>query len=299
MQYAKSLRYGIFVDAETSNYLQYSQWRLVCPCCNEPVFLVKGSHRPEHARVAPKSKQLVIVREAKVKAFFSHFDNLASEKCENYNKSITEKQIKTYATTSRQQRLKYWQENFLKAIGYYNAGCKSSFFTLFRRTNQHLPDINNKGIKAVQKEVASDLIELLNKADRASILEVARSHLVKLQTHENPLSLMDLGDITDTTEELKDNFLDWTRSFDIEMQLSLVAEVVDFFKTKAIAQIKEEIFELIFARVAVTIGPEKMTPLLKVSTGESEQEQQQKYYQLRSLLVGELVFLIAITDWSS
>lgn len=71
MKYAKSLLYGIIVDAIACDYHDYANWQLRCPKCGEPVYLIGASKRQEHARLAPKSKQIVIVRSAEITASFA------------------------------------------------------------------------------------------------------------------------------------------------------------------------------------------------------------------------------------
>lgn len=148
MEKAKSLKYGVFINAKDASYDSYKDMQLVCPCCNKPVFKTSEKYRPAHTRKAPKTKQLVCVKESEVRAAFAHFGE-ANEQCENYNKSISKKEIQQFEFTSRQQRIKKWESSFLDIVG-YEKKMKNSLANKYRdRIRQAGGDISSKSLAEV------------------------------------------------------------------------------------------------------------------------------------------------------
>lgn len=152
MRYAKSLLYGIIVDASNSNYRDYVNWQIRCPKCGEPVYLIGGSKRQEHARLAPKSKQIVLVKSADISPSFAHFKGLADERCENFSNQINQNYINSFYKSNREQRLKIYNSRFLEIVGYDEKEMRGCFFNAFKAINK----TDNKVTKGVEKEVVKD-----------------------------------------------------------------------------------------------------------------------------------------------
>ena len=108
MKEAKSIyKGGEIVYASECNYESAKKLGIVCPFCNEPLFW-----RDEFARLAPKTKDIVIVD-----SHFAHYANVDGSVCEK--RSITPEGrafIEQISSESRGQRLKLFEKYFLKMV---------------------------------------------------------------------------------------------------------------------------------------------------------------------------------------
>ncbi|PHJ59603.1 hypothetical protein VF14_09030 [Nostoc linckia z18] len=285
MRYAKSLLYGVIVNASECGYRNYANWQLRCPKCGEPVYLIAASKRQEHARLAPKSKQIVLVRSAEVSPSFAHFKGLADESCENFNHQINQSYINRFNAINRQQRLKIYNSRFLEIVGYDKHEMRGCFFSAFKLAN----NLDNKTTKKIEKEVAESFWGIAS--DLKTFQSGARMLLENLKGAGNPLVHFDTSRADEST---KQNFLHWINRIDIEMQMTLVSEAIDFLKTRAAKAIALEIFELAFFRM---IYRKDNLKLLKIGKPTIEEESKQ-YSKMIGLCIVDLVEIFALTDWA-
>ena len=285
MKYAKSLLYGIIVDASNCNYHDYANWQLRCPKCGEPVYLIGASRRQEHARLAPKSRQIVLVRSAEVTASFGHFKGLADEACENFNSQISKSYIEKFERINREQRLKVYNQRFLEIVG-YNKAMRSCFFNAFKKANK----LDNKTVKSLQSDMVKDFFHV---AIDVAQFRIATTELLKgVKSEDNPLVRFDTSRASDS--EMK-QFVSWVKTLDIDMQLILVSEAVDFLKTRAAKAIALELFELSFSRL---IFHRTDIPSFIKITDKNIEKQDAQYRFFIELCVTELAQIFALTDWA-
>jgi hypothetical protein len=286
VKYAKSLLYGIIVDASACDYRDYANWQLRCPKCGEPVYLIGASKRQEHARLAPKSKQIVLVRSAEVTASFAHFKGLADDDCENFNSQISKNYIERFERVNREQRLKVYNEKFLEIVSYEKKTMGSCFFTAFKKANK----IDNKTVKSIESDAVKDFLHVA--VDVAQFQSATRALLESIKSEKNPLSRFDTSRAKDT--EMK-QFVSWVMALDIDRQIILVSEAVDFLKTRAAKAIALQLFELSFYRLI--FHRSDIPSLLKITDRDIE-EQDIQYRRLIEFCVTELAQIFALTDWA-
>lgn len=285
MKCAKSLLYGVVVDASICDYQDYANWQLRCPKCGEPVYLIGASERQEHARLAPKSKQIVLVRSAKVTASFGHFKGLADETCENFNSQIDNVYIKRFERANREQRLRIYNQKFLEIIG-YSKEIRGCFFNAFKKANK----VNNKIVKSIESGAAEDFLHV---ASDVAQMELATKELLKeIKSDSSPLSRFDTSKASD--KEMK-QFANWIQSLNIDRQMILISEVNEFLKSRAAKAIALQLFELSFSRLI--FHRTDIAHLIAVTDREIE-EQNANYRFLIELCVTELAQILALTDWA-
>lgn len=284
MKYAKSLLYGIIVDASVCNYKDYANWQLRCPKCGEPVHLIGASKRQEHARLAPKSKQIVLVKEAVVTASFGHFKGLADVACENFNSQISKSYIERFERINREQRLKVYNHRFLEIVG-YDKKMRGCFFDAFKKVNK----VNNKTVKSIESDAAKDFLHVA--VDVVQLHTGVKALLEGIKSESNPLNRFDT---TRASESSVKQFMDWVKVLDIDRQMILVSEAVDFLKTRAAKSIALQLFELSFSRLI--FHRTDIPNLIKV-TDKDIKEQDAQYRFFIELCVTELARILALTDW--
>lgn len=285
MKYAKSLLYGVIVDASNCNYRDYANWQLRCPKCGEPVHLIGASKRQEHARLAPKSRQIVLVRSAEITASFGHFKGLADEACENFNSQISKSYIEKFERTNREQRLKVYNQKFLEIVG-YDKTMRSCFFNAFKKVNK----LDNKTVKSIETDAVKDFLHVA--VDIVQFHVGAREVLKEIKSENNPLVRFDT---TKATDSEMNQFASWVKALDIDMQVLLMTEAVDFLKTRAAKAIALELFELSFSRL---IFHRTDIPSLIKITGGNIEEQNAQYRFFIELCVTKLAQIFALTDWA-
>lgn len=288
MKYAKSLLYGIIVDAAECDYRDYSNWQLRCPKCGEPVYLIGASKRQEHARLAPKSKEIVLVKSSEISPSFAHFKGLADEQCENFNRQIDKGYINRFGQVNREQRLKIYNSRFLEIVGYDKKEMKGCFFTAFKKVN----GLDNKLCKGIEKEVVKDFYDVVSTEDTTKFYDHAKALLEKFKAAADPLTYFDTSRAND---EAKLGFLRWVRGIDTDMQMTLVVEAIAFLKTRAAKAIALELFELAFFRMIFRY--EDGATLLKI--GEKAMEEENiRYTKMIQLCVTDLIEIFVLTDWA-
>ena len=224
MRYASSLLYGgMLVDAQGASYQDYSRLLLQCPFCKEPVFLSAAKHRIEHARLAPKSKQIVLVKECVVSASFAHFKSVAANKCEIKAKYINQGDIKRGIVRGRNQRLKFFQSRFGQIIfsGFEND--LNSAFDFYKRANCSLPEYM---INEIAQYFINEVVKKFKAIDNDSVKNFGGKLLSEAAAHPNDFV------ITESEAELN-KATAWLNCLEIELHLQIVCEAVEFLKTKS------------------------------------------------------------------
>ncbi|MBH8566738.1 hypothetical protein I8748_32080 [Nostoc sp. CENA67] len=285
MRYAKSLLYGIIIDAVDCSYRDYANWQLRCPKCGEPVYLIGATKRTEHARLAPKSKQIVLVKSAEISPSFAHFKGLADESCINFNNQINQSYINKFQSINREQRLKVYNSRFLEIIGYDKKEMRGCFFRVFKQINK----LDNKTTKKAEKQVIDSFWDVVY--DLATFQGGARMILENLKSEENPLSRFD---VSMASQEVQHKFLDWLKTVDTDIQIMLVSEAIAFLKTRAARAIAAEIFELAFYRM---IFRKDNLKLLQVGDKPTMEEEDEQYRRMIHLMIVDLTEIFALTDW--
>ncbi|MDM9583090.1 hypothetical protein [Nostoc sp. GT001] len=288
MRYAKSLLYGVIVDASESSYRDYANWQLRCPKCGEPIYLIGASKRREHTRLAPKSKQIVLVKSAEVRPSFAHFKSLADATCENFNSQISQVDINRFNAKNREQRLKIYNSRFLEIVGYDKDSMRGCFFNAFKKVN----NCNNKAAKAVEKSTATDFLGLAVKFNPEIFKEASRMRLEEIKAEENPLNCVDASFVDEAATK---SFLIWLNKLDIDMQTIFVGEAISFLKTNACKAIALQLFELAFHRLA--LHNKNISNLIDVSKVFSKNQEDEQYTKFIHLCVNELIEIFALTDW--
>jgi hypothetical protein len=108
MKEAKSIyKGGEIVYASECDYESAKKLGIVCPFCNEPLFW-----RDEFARLAPKTKDIVIVD-----SHFAHYANVDGSICEKRSLTPEGRQfIEEINSTNRGQRLLLFERYFLRMV---------------------------------------------------------------------------------------------------------------------------------------------------------------------------------------
>lgn len=221
MRYASSLLYGgMLVDAEKANYQDYSKLLLRCPFCGEPVFLSAASYRAEHARLAPKSKKIVLVRETNVSASFNHYHGLA-ENCELRSRTISDRDIQCSFVKGRNQRLKFFQKRFWEILTEGKEDEKFySIRELMHKANPFVPaQILDKAIA----DTINDIGEKFKNADH----KYYASEILR-QAMEHPDELIVAETSSDRIEAIN-----WLMKLEMDLHLQIVQEACDYLCTKS------------------------------------------------------------------
>lgn len=146
MKEAKSMyKGGEIVYASECNYESAKKMGIVCPFCNEPLFW-----RDEFAKLAPKSKNIVIID-----SHFVHYPNVDGSICEK--RSITPEGrafIEQISSESRGQRLRLFERHFLNMIA------KSLYLTYDEKLSL--------GLKAI-KEIEIGVMRMWNETTREEV----------------------------------------------------------------------------------------------------------------------------------
>lgn len=245
MDKALSLKYGQLVNSNDVSYDAYKEYLLVCPHCKEPVYLVAGSHRKEHTRIAPKSRQLVTVKEAEVTAAFSHYNK--SSKCELVTSSLSQKNIFRMSAIAKGQRKKYFEDNFLDLMRYNKRSMKNIVFnTLSKVLEQHEQPQDNKKIKGCLKLMKNGFMKFFREAKYLPSLHREKLYLISVS--EDPLEHFELFN---SDQETIQKFNQWAKTFDLELQYKLCDEVFDFLSTNTAQSLGYEILDLSFYRYII------------------------------------------------
>jgi hypothetical protein len=216
MEWAKSvLLGGELVSAKNADYTDAKKLILVCPFCNEGVYLIKGHPRKEHARLAPKSKQIVLVKQAEIANSFGHFHKLAND-CELKATQISKEAIARAATAAKGQRLKFLRNRLGSILFTEN---ESFSINIQERLLK-----DNKGISLTQAEkIEQELEDGIVTIYRDSIPGIKKKakELVELSKKKPAL-------VTNTKEAIE-----WLKKLEGEIHLKIIEEVLEFLATKS------------------------------------------------------------------
>jgi hypothetical protein len=244
MQYASSLLYGgMLVDAEKADYKDYARLLLRCPFCGEAVFLVAGKHRDEHARLSPKSKQIVLVKASSVSPAFAHFPGVANQNCELRSAKINSSFVARCVTKSRNQRLKIFQNHIGKAFKPKNVDFeKLNIQNALRRANSILATEYVHFLEEMEKDTRKDFEKrILVEENRKEFKSVAKQ--ICEAAIENPLKAVELNNDVSSAKN-------WLESLEVDLHLEIIYEIIDFLITKSAKPFRDKLFDIAFVRWA-------------------------------------------------
>lgn len=285
MKYAKSI-YGVIVDSADADYKSYVNWMLRCPKCGEPVHLVSSATRREHERHHPRTGELIKVKQADISSSFAHFKGLASEECEDFNKTIDAKYIDTYYAQSRSQRLAIFNSHFLDIIGYERQH-QDVYFALFKSVNS----INNKLTKRSYDAAVKDYYNFLYHSRDFS--DGARKIILDLRK----VSLPEMS--VKPKFYYQSYYLDfarWLDAVDLDLHILVLQEVFKFLKTSAACKIQKQIFDYSFFRFVNAASDEECKHLLLVRTKTNAQIKED-YNNLLSVMCRRFYQSLTFVDW--
>jgi hypothetical protein len=217
MEWAKSILYGgMIVNAKNADYKSSEKLILVCPICNEGVYLVKGHNRAEHARLSPKSKKIILVKESIVSSSFAHFHGVAEE-CELKSKYINQTTIQKAISQGRGQRLRFIQRRFGQIAFSAPVEKENTIRYHMKKENPFLAD--NK-IDELIYSVEIDVVEMFKKLD---IKQMSRELLEA--AIKNPDRVIE--------QEEREGAIQWMQELEIDLHLEIVEEVANFLNSKS------------------------------------------------------------------
>jgi hypothetical protein len=289
MRYASSLLYGgMLVDAQNANYKDYSRLLLRCPFCGEPVFLVAGKYRPEHARLNPKTEQIVLVKEANVVPAFAHFPGVASEKCELRSRAIKQKDFSRAIARGRNQRLKFFQKRFWEIVSDGWEGEK--FYTIpdtIKKANPFLP-------QSEVDKVAKDLIEDISKRFKDNLAEV-KDWAGDLIAHaiENPNTA-----ISYSNEEEKKIGISWLQSLEVDLHVQIVREALDFLCKKSASRLFVDALNIGLSQLIGLSGEQHVLKLLDLTSKKNMTELDRDYRRTVGEIGSGLISVLCGIRWA-
>jgi hypothetical protein len=285
MRYASSLLYGgALVDSQGATYQDYSKLLLRCPFCGEPVFLSAAKYRTEHARLAPKSKKIVLVKGHDVSASFAHFPGIASEKCEFKALGIKQSDIKKSIARGKNQRLKFFQNRFWKILQGERDVKVSTVYQLVKKANLFLSD-------GYLTEIATELTE--DVARRFKTYEGMKDFASGLlqEAARRPCELIVAKD-----EKEMDEATSWLLSLELDLHLQIVGEAIEFLKTKSATRLLHEFIDLAVAHNISIKGESELLNLAKLD--KSMPLLKKDYQNLVSTIIASMVAMLAGTQWA-
>lgn len=233
MKYASSLLYGgMLVDAEKTDYKDYARLLLRCPFCGEAVFLVAGKHRDEHARLSPKSKQIVLVKAVEVKPAFAHFPGVASQNCELRSAKVNSSFIVRCATKSRHQRLKIFQNNFGKVFQVEDNFESVKIKDILKQVNTVLPSQN---LEEIEGDARRDFRRRFTLRDNVNRLKDFARETCEASVCSPDTSLLMNKNISEAKA--------WLESLEMDMHLNIINETIDFMQTKSAYPLLNKLFD--------------------------------------------------------
>lgn len=289
MRYASSLLYGgMLVDCQGATYKDYSRLLLRCPFCGEPVFLVAGKHRPEHARLAPKSEEIVIVRESTVAPAFAHFPGTASEKCELRSRGIKQRDFTRAIARGQNQRLKFFQKRFWEIVSDGWEG--ERFYTLpgtIKKANPFLP-------QSEVDKVTRDLVEDISKRFKDNINEV-KDWAGDLIAHaiENPSTA-----ISYSNEEEKKIGVNWLQSLEVDLHVQIVREALDFLCTRSASRLFVDSLNIGLSQLIGLSGKQHVLKLLDLTSKHDMTELDRDYRRTVGEIGSGLISVLCGIRWA-
>jgi hypothetical protein len=285
MQYASSLLYGgALVNSQGATYQDYSKLLLRCPFCGEPVFLSAAKHRAEHARLAPKTKRIVLVKECDVVASFAHFPGTASDKCELRALGIKQADIKKSIVRGKNQRLKFFQKRFWKILQGEQDAKAFTIYQLAKKANPFLSEDN-------LVEIATELTEDVARRFKAHADMKSFASKLLQEAARRPHDLIVAKD-----QKERDEAMSWLLSLEFDLHLQIVGEAIEFLKTKSASRLLYGFIDLAVAHNARTQDESK---LLRLSSLDKSIPQLRKDYQdLIATILASMIAMLVGTQWA-
>lgn len=244
MRFAKSLLYGgALVDAWKADYKDYARLLLRCRHCGEGVHLIGGCYRPEHARLAPKSKKIVLVKEADIKPAFAHFHDTGHE-CIAKSKSFVENEqdVQRSIVAGRNQRLKTFQRRFWSIVsrdttGKY-AGKTFEAALCMSNNTKYLDDF-----KLLDDEMRLGFANcfVLQKDFLKDYSKTVIQKVLNDPTH------MIVGSDEDVQEQIR-----WLSMFEQDIHHAIVCEAIDYLTIKSSRHVLAQFFDFAFGLIWVS-----------------------------------------------
>lgn len=266
MRYAASIRYGgQLISSDCADYNSYKHLGLVCPECKNPVFL-----RAEHARTAPKSGEVIKVRQS-----FAHFkaqDPSQILACENRVAAYNRLELERRARQARNQRLKLLQRWFWDIF--------------WRRLELDKNFENEAEIEKFQRQLPTIAPQFC--LAEPSLIELIES-LPNLHEHryEQCRIAVDSFREQNPSDYKSDHIsqrIQFLTSVDRTMQIAICTEVLDFLFSRSSRHLLFQVLTVVFIRA--TDSPTRHEQLL------------QHYGSLTNSVYSELILEVCWTDWA-
>jgi hypothetical protein len=284
MEWAKSILYGgMILNAKEADYKSSERLILVCPICGEAVYLVKGHNRAEHARMSPKSKEIVLVKESVIPNSFAHFHGVA-ENCELKSKSINQNTIQSAIATGRGQRLRFIQRRFGQIA--FSETIEEN------KTIKHQMTIQNPFTRDKQiEEMLNNLQESISNCLKIKDIKIASRMILDTAITEPEKKIINVE------KEKLLRRIKWLNSLELDLHIEIVQEVMSFLLSKSgyPCLIKSMDYGLSLLELSY---PES-TKLLSLHLAHSKEELETNYYHLvEGISSGIIAFISGIT-WAN
>jgi hypothetical protein len=250
MRWAKSLLYGgALIDAWKADYKDYARLLLRCRYCGEAVHLVGGCHRDDYARLAPKSKNIVVVKGYDVRPAFAHFPDIESKcpsKADGFTENkVTEAEIRKSIVAGRNQRLKTFQKRFWSII-VHESDCNKY---VNRNFIQALCKANNcevsEDFKALNEQMILGFTDGVRE-NKDYLKEYAMDTIEKVVSNPEE-SIMKMAD-----SESRSKTLEWLSVLEKDLHHTIVCEALDYLCIKSSHHVLCQFFDLCFGLVWFT-----------------------------------------------
>lgn len=281
MEWAKSVLYGgMILNAKEADYKSSERLILVCPICNEGVYLVKGHTRTEHARMSPKTKEIVLVKESTIPNSFAHFHGVA-ENCELKSKSINQTTIQNAVASGKGQRLKFIQRRFGQIAFENELEITETIEYQAKLKNPLLP---KEGIKDMLESLKRSVADYLKQTD----IEETAKKILEAAISEPDIKIMNVDN------NKRKRGINWINSLEIDLHCEIVKEVGNFLLSKSgyPCLIKSMDFGFSIWELSYP-GASKV---LNIKNAKSEKELNESYYRIvEGISNGIIAFITGIT----
>lgn len=297
MRYCKSLLYGgMLVDAQSADYSDYARLLLRCPVCGNAVHLVGTKHRQEYSRLAPKSRQIVIVKPHDVPAYWSHFNGIESESCELRVQQIEEQDIERIATKARNQRLKLFQRRFWQIIQESHTFDPEDQIRELVLRLIRLASPEHARVYSVEAMLArlQEIFRIKFRESDPTILKETATNLLR-DAKNSPREMIAAATSDDFVA-----LLDWLSILELDLHLAIVHEAIDFLRTKSAVPLLDFLFlygiqawhhnEVVVRQIKTE---EEFAQAFKV-----DENQQWEVGAIVTRVLGNAIGVLAITRWA-
>jgi hypothetical protein len=270
----------MILNAKEADYKSSERLILVCPICGEGVYLVHGHTRAEHARMSPKSKEIVLVKESVIPNSFAHFHGIA-ENCELKAKSINKTTIQNAIASGKGQRLKFIQRRFGQ-IAFENK--LEITETIEYQAKLKNPILPKEGIEDMLESLKKSVIDFLRQID----IKKTAKEILEAAISEPDIRIMN----ADTKK--RERGINWINNLEIDLHCEIVEEVGNFLLSKSgyPCLIKSMNFGFCMWELSYP-GASK---LLNIKAAKSEKELNERYfYIVEGISNGVIAFITGIT----